>query len=259
MEEKYNRAGTKYTVDEGGEITAKVCSICDSLKSLNEFHKTSKGFGGRMPRCKVCSSEFRSSYYQRNKESEHLSKAMWRVTNRESESARTAKWLEKNPDYPRIYREENRAEVLERNNRWRRENPEKMRLYKQIRRTRKSSLPYKFSEDDMSEMASYFGDRCALSGEVVVWHLDHVIPLSWGCGGTVVGNILPLRPDLNSSKKDKNVFEWFEVNKVRFGLCEKKFEEAIDYIASKNNMSLSEYKSFYTALHDNFKLNEIAN
>lgn len=91
-------------------------------------------------------------------------------------------------------------------------------------------------------MISHFGG-CALTGDSN-YHLDHVIPLSSGCGGTTRGNVIPLRPDLNLSKSDSNLFVWFQSVQERFSLEERKFDQLVAYLAEANVMGISEYRDY---------------
>lgn len=95
-----------------------------------------------------------------------------------------------------------------------------------------------------------FDSKCALSGDSNI-HLDHVIPLKVGRGGTVYGNIIPLSYKLNSSKQDKNIFEWFKSTKNENNLSEEKFNDLIAYLAECNNMSVKEYKEYVCWCHNN--------
>lgn len=47
-----------------------------------------------------------------------------------------------------------------------------------------------------------FDGKCPLTGSDKI-HIDHFIPLSWGHGGTYIGNIIPLSDRFNLSKHAK--------------------------------------------------------
>jgi hypothetical protein len=113
-----------------------------------------------------------------------------------------------------------------------RNNPDKNKLRQHRRRARRKSLPNDFTNEQMSQTYEYFGG-CALTGAAEVdW--DHVVPLVSGFGGTTFGNMVPLRGDLNKSKNDANIFEWFERNKERFNLEQARFDRLIEWLASVN-------------------------
>lgn len=89
-----------------------------------------------------------------------------------------------------------------------------------------------------------------LTGESV-YHLDHVIPLTAGHGGTTYENIVPLRADLNISKHNACIFKWFADNRERFDLSQRKFDELIEYLADINEVTTKEYEEFVYWCHDN--------
>jgi hypothetical protein len=126
---------------------------------------------------------------------------------------------------------------------WQRNNPDKVTVIQQRRRARKKSLPDDFTEKQMEETLEYFGG-CALTGDAVDIHWDHAIPLASGYGGTTFGNMIPLRGDLNNSKNDANIFEWFSVNKERFNLSQDRFDELVRWLADVNEMSVEVYRKY---------------
>jgi hypothetical protein len=143
-----------------------------------------------------------------------------------------------------LNREHEIARVLEHQ----RSNPDKNKLRQHRRRARRKSLPNDFTNEQMSQTYEYFGG-CALTGASEVdW--DHVVPLVSGFGGTTFGNMVPLRGDLNKSKNDANIFEWFERNKERFNLEQARFDRLINWLASVNGMTTAEYRSFVDECFD---------
>lgn len=112
-------------------------------------------------------------------------------------------------------------------------------------------LPGNMESMDFNNVFKFFEGRCALSGASVNIHWDHVIPLSIGHGGTVIGNMVPLKGELNMSKHAYNIFEWFEANRQRFKLSQEKFDRLISYLAAQNNLTPEEYRGFYDWCFDN--------
>ena len=126
---------------------------------------------------------------------------------------------------------------------YRKNNPEKYLINFHKRRARLSLLPDDFSLKDMESTLMAFRNGCALTGSAD-FHWDHVIPIATGCGGTTFGNMIPLRSDLNISKNDRNIFDWFEGNYVRLGISREKFDHAIDWLANINDMTVPEYRDY---------------
>lgn len=266
LTEKRNRKGTVY-YEDNGEIISKVCAKCNEIKTLNEYPKKKEGLGGRESSCKEC----RAVYYVKNKESyveryeankEHLLELMRTryKENKESYKECSRKYYANNKErISERYREyctENREYLTELTRNWRRNNPEKDVLIAERRRARKKSLPEDFTEEQMTETLNFFGG-CALTGEIGSLHWDHAIPLATGMGGTTFGNMIPLRSDLNTSKNDRNIFEWFAVNKERFNLTQSKFDSLVEWLALVNGMTTDDYRTYVYACFENKRMEAI--
>jgi hypothetical protein len=133
---------------------------------------------------------------------------------------------------------------------WAVANKEQVSASAHRRRARLRNLPADFSEQDVLNLLSLFKEGCALTGDYRI-HLDHVIPLATGHGGTINGNMIPLRGDLNFSKNDRNIFEWFEAIRQRFELSQERFDNLIAWLASANAMSVEEYRDHVYWCHAN--------
>lgn len=261
--EKKNRKGTLFYENLNGVIEAKVCAKCNEVKFLGDYQKHKAGLGGRESTCKLC----RSGYYEDNKdqfvERYEVNKERIRKVQREYYNANKEQILEYSRQYydankehcaekSREWRDNNKGYFTEYARTWRRDNPEKCTLHKNRRRARKKSLPDNFTIEQMECTIDYF-DGCALTGATNDLHWDHVIPLATGHGGTTYGNMIPLRGDLNISKKDANIFEWFETNRQRFKLSEERFNRAINWVAEATGMSCEEYRKYVYECFENKK------
>jgi 5-methylcytosine-specific restriction endonuclease McrA len=129
-------------------------------------------------------------------------------------------------------------------------NKEKFKINTLNRLARKKLLINDFTFEECEDIINTFGG-CALTGSSDNLHLDHVIPLASGHGGTTYGNMIPLRGDLNISKNDRNIFEWFEGNRQRFELSQEKFDRLVEWLASANAMTVEEYRTYVYWCHDN--------
>lgn len=266
LTEKRNRKGTVY-FEEKGEIIAKTCAKCNEVKTLDNYTKHKAGLGGRESSCKSC----RAGYYTENRteflkryenNKEHYLELM-RVRYEENQESykeyRRKYYAENKADISERYREyckDKREYLTELSRNWRRNNPEKEMLITERRRARKKSLPDDFTEEQMLNTFGYFGG-CVLTGATTDIHWDHVIPLATGRVGTTFGNMIPLRSELNMSKSDTNIFEWFAVNKVRFNLSQSKFDRLIAWLSEVNGMSTEEYRAYVYRCFDDS--NEIGN
>lgn len=231
LKRKFNRAGTEYYENDKGEIIAKQCLECSSLKIIEEFNSYIGSLGGREARCRTCRA---------------ATKREWRKTKQGCSNYRSNE-----AERSRKYYRTNSKERMEYIRKWREDNPEKEALIALRRRARKRSLPHSITEEEWETTLKYFNGGCALTGETYEIHRDHVIPLSTGHGGTIVENLIPLRADLNITKNNRNIFEWFSNNKEHFELEQRKFDELVEYLADTNNMTPQEYEEYVQWCHDN--------
>jgi hypothetical protein len=242
--ENKNQMGTIYYKNSDGEIVAKFCSKCGELKTLNDFSNNKAKFSGKEPKCKTCASKLGKKYHSQNIEKVHERTKRYRIENRENE-------LERHRKYRKVNREKVNAYSLK----WSRLNVDKKRLITLKRRARKAALPDTITKEQTREILSYFGEGCALTGDSNI-HWDHVIPLATGNGGTILGNMIPLRSDLNHSKNDSNIFIWFENNRQRLNLEQDKFNSLIQWLAITNSMTIEQYRDYVYKCHGNTALDE---
>ncbi|WP_078548694.1 HNH endonuclease signature motif containing protein [Litchfieldia alkalitelluris] len=190
----------------------KTCSTCGESKQLKNFSKRKGEFVfGLEPQCNRC--------------------VEGRVRNN----------LINNESY------KDRCKVV--GKKWRDRNKDKLYVYGHIRRARESNLLNDLTTEQL-EITKLSFSGCALTGDKT-YHMDHVIPLAIGHGGTTYGNMIPLRSDLNISKHCNNIFEWFEANRQRFELSQERFDTLIDWLASANAMTVKEYREYVYWCHAN--------
>jgi len=75
------------------------------------------------------------------------------------------------------------------------------------RKHKLNSVPQSYLDD----LFERFDGMCAYCQERKATSIDHIIPVSKG-GNSVPGNLLPCCKHCNSSKRNRNVFEWLESN-----------------------------------------------
>ena len=73
---------------------------------------------------------------------------------------------------------------------------------------------------------------------------EHFIPVSWGHGGTYMGNVYLLQDSLNFSKSNQNPFEWIKRKEIKKEVDMKSWKKLINYLASRNNLSVDEFKEY---------------
>lgn len=257
-------------MSEVNGVIGKDCKDCHLWKPLDDYYGHKKAFDGRRTICKACDKErvrkyrqnneesykkYNRDYHEKNKDVRNQYNKRYREENKDFINFRTKRWRKANrqhiSEYARHYQEQNAEKVKEQKDRWMKLNKDVLVLYSQRRRARKKLLPDDLTPSEQDLLVEQFGG-CALTGDSKI-HYDHVIPLSTGHGGTTFKNIIPLRGDLNISKKDKNLFEWFEANRQRFNLSQERFDRLIDWLGKVNNMSVEEYQKYVFWCHRNPK------
>jgi hypothetical protein len=263
------------------DVEGKECTQCDVWKPLEEFSLKKNGLGKRGAECKSCKKVYR----EKNREATSLKSKEYYLKNKEKVLNNVKEYYSKNSDkvkeynrlrrlsldkeqvrlYRQTYRQNNLENEIDRSRRHYVNNTERYkengkRHYKENKdkyllsnHTRRAFLRYlegELTEEERDISLKTFNNGCALTG-YTEYHLDHVIPLSIGHGGTKFGNIVPLRADLNISKGDRNIFEWFKANRQRFDLSVEKFDTLIAWLAEVNGVSVEEYQDYVYWCHAN--------
>lgn len=260
---------TVYYESRADEIVAKVCRKCGEVSPLVSYSRDKAGLGGRRPHCKICekkigqikydeNKEYKLKqaqvYYKKNKELKLKYNKIYYRDNKEKCLENVRIWGEANKqrvsDNNRAWREKNKERKLMTGRTWRENNRDKKQIAEQRRRARKAMLLDTLTSKEYEESVKRLGG-CALTGETNNLTLDHAIPIAVGHGGTTKENCYPLRGDLNSSKCDRNIFEWFEANRQRFELSQERFDKLIEWLASANAMTVEEYRAYVYECHAN--------
>lgn len=241
-------------VVDGVVVVGKECTRCDEWKPLSEFHVRRDGLGKVRADCKVCTNLRNHNYYEENKEKKKGYNKKYYEENKEQIKEDTKKYREANKEwakeYNQRYYEENGEQIRGNNRKYYEENKDIFRVKNQRRRAREMALPGVWALKQKKEMLVYFDGKCALTGESDITQ-EHAIPLSIGHGGTIHGNMWPLCSRLNSSKHNKNIFEWFEANRQRFELSPERFDRLIEWLAAANEMTVEEYRDYVYWCHAN--------
>jgi len=183
---------------EGKEFTIKLsiykrCSKCKKVKLRNSENfgadKISKdGYRGQ---CKECNAKIFKEYRLKNLEKIALNKKKWRENNNKHVNA-----------YARAYRKNN---------------AEQFNGYRTARRTRVKQLKSTLDHNKWLRIKKEFDYKCAYCGITETEHMtitgyglarEHFIPLDKG-GEFSHDNIIPSCKKCNSSKFNKDFFEWY--------------------------------------------------
>lgn len=249
-------------------ILGKECGNCNEWRSLNYYYKHVKGLGGVKSVCINCEKiyavnnkkrikKYKKEYTDKHKEEQKNRRRKSYLNNKEKQKEYNRQWKENNKEKQKEYRrnsyENNKTNIVEYIKKWRKENHEKFKIQKQRRKTLIKELRSDWTLEEKEKTWSFFNNVCALTGETNNIHPDHAIPVSIGHGGTFYGNMYPLCAKLNISKNNNNIFTWFNENKDRFHLSQKRFDILIEYLASLNEMTINEYKNYVFWCHNNPK------
>lgn len=101
-------------------------------------------------------------------------------------------------------------------------------------------LPSDLPLNKLTNVYDRYGDICMLTYEVEDISIDHFIPIIWGHGGNIWGNLYPLCKRLNLSKKDANPFEWVLMPQIARTIYWYLWEDLINLIAKENELSVEE-------------------
>lgn len=134
---------------------------------------------------------------------------------------------------------------------------EKARQASAKRNRKIAAMVNDFTDEQREQVRYKFGNKCALTGKEVPLEFDHVIPVDWERGGTTVGNMLPIWQRINSSKSNRNIFEWYEQNGDRFEVKPELFRRAIEYLADLNGMTYEQYRDYVYECEREFKQTEV--
>lgn len=212
----------KYKTEEGFRICLK-CDIKYELNSDN-FYASNLNKDGFRTTCKVCDNQTNKLYKENNK---NKTKEQWRL------------WYEENKEYKneydRNYRVENSVRISDYNKKYQKKYRQSKRgkavrsKHYHIRQAKIKNLEYSFTEEDWLNCKQYFSFECAYCGDKPeILTQDHFIALNNG-GGYAKHNIIPCCFSCNSSKQDKNFYEWYEgkefYNKDRIDKIHRYFHE----------------------------------
>lgn len=216
----------KYKSRKVNEMETKICSKCGKeLPATTEyFHKNKFGKYGLQSVCKKCkyevnkekSAEYFKKYYDENKQELLNYQKKFREENenqvKETQKQYYKKNKEKVKEKSKKYKSQNHESVLKYqksyNKKYNRENKEMCNIQTQRRITRKKSLPSTLTFEQWENTKNYFGNKCAYCGKELHLTQEHFIPVSKG-GGYTADNIIPSCQSCNSSKYNKDFFEWY--------------------------------------------------
>ena len=161
----------------------RVCTKCKRILIAHEinFRRNSKKNNKFRASCIKCEKE----YYENNKDNIKI--------------------------YQKQYREDNKKHISESKKIWNKNNPDKLFNSHCKRRIKEESQGNGFTKEQWFEMMNFFNWECAYSGIQLTKEnrsIDHVVPLD-NDGENEIWNCVPMYTNYNSSKKVKDILEWY--------------------------------------------------
>ncbi|PFZ04030.1 hypothetical protein COL75_11265 [Bacillus wiedmannii] len=221
------------TLSDGTQRKFKRCSgECGELLTYESFPKRRKKNDGRENECGKCRSERCRM---------NLAKVLKQADENEKRTCSMCNEEKKISEYGTCgsgYRKEckkcqNKRTVLRRHD----------------RKSRELGLHTKLDGEGIEEFKNIvMNAACILTGSFENVSSDHIIPTSL-TGGSHIGNLLPIRRELNSSKGSLPFFLWIRTKSFRdiskkYGVLPERVQFYIDFAAELNFMTSDQYERY---------------
>lgn len=155
-------------------------------------------------KCILCERKDAIQWAQEHPEQRKKMFKEWAKQNPQNQRDRASKYAHNHPD-----------KVRKQQSKWRQGHPSATKGYAQRYNAKKRGLPHTFTEQDWDRCLIYWNYCCAYCGKqrglfkYQTIDADHWIPMnSENCPGTVPLNIIPACHSCNTSKSDRDPFEW---------------------------------------------------
>jgi 5-methylcytosine-specific restriction endonuclease McrA len=193
----------------------KICTVCKEEKLITEFsvHRGIKC--GYASRCKKCTSVYKKTYDEQNKESKSNYNKIWYLQNKENIAERVKLWREENKEkryaYNKLWYEQNRERKNALDKIWSSLNPEKKAVHGRNRRSRKRLATGTHTDEDIHNLFRLQKKKCAVCNKSISkgYDVDHIVALSNG-GSNDKYNLQLLCTYCNRSKHAKDPIEFMQ-------------------------------------------------
>ena len=229
----------------------KTCSKCkEQYPATTEyFNKEPRIKSGLRSTCRECSKKYHKQH-DKNRyftEQQKINRAIYIhdriVNNHDMFKERWKAYREINRDKIALTKQEyyinNKEHIKQIGLQYRASNEDyrhKNSMRKQLRRDLTKGSAYTLKQ--WTECKNYFNNRCAYCGREEPLHKDHVMPFIRG-GEFSINNIVPSCQRCNSSKHDKNVFEWYVLQKYYSKKRESIIAKYLEYDKTKKVQQLA--------------------
>lgn len=221
-------------------MKTKICTKCgEEFPATREhFYKNKNGKFGLYAKCKDCHNKVSKNYRDRNKEKYKK----YREEHKEEMAKYNKKYWAENKERLKKekveYRKNNRHEIRKKNREYKRKNKDLVNRLNNKRRAKKRKLPSNLTKKQWLEIKSKFDNRCAYCGENKELQQEHFIPLAKG-GEFTHNNIIPACKSCNSSKQDKDFFDWYPKQDFYSKKREAKILDFLNYEGQSQQLKLT--------------------
>ena len=223
----------------------KTCNRCfeESPSTTEYFSRAIRAKKGLSVKCKKCEKTLR----QGKSEEQKKYAREWFRRNKEKEKERKKRWLENNQEWHKEYSEKNKEHIAKvrkeyikkhpevkakANRNYRVKNKDKHRIWRAERKSRLKNLESRYSEKDWKNVKKEFGYKCCYCGQRKALTQDHFIALSKG-GEYTINNIIPSCQSCNTSKNNRDFFNWYPTKEYYSKKREQKILKYLNYKSNK--------------------------
>ena len=197
----------------------KRCSKCGEIKHISKFYKMKNNKYGVRPDCKECHNKYKKKYNNDNKDKIKKCQKEYNKTHKKERKVYNQKYYKEHKDTINKncikYQNNNKEKIRISRKKYREDNPEKFFNYGTERRSKEEIQGDGITKEQWIEMMNFFGWTCAYSDEYIggdnnknIRTIDHIIALDNG-GEHEIWNCIPMVRKYNSSKKNKDMLEWY--------------------------------------------------
>lgn len=200
----------------------KVCFKCGRELPVEQFGKDNRSKDGLYSWCKECKSkydkQYNEQYYQTNKQYYQQYNQQYNNNHKQQRQQYNKQYNNNHKQeiaqYNKYYYENNKQKEQQRHKQYHQTPQGQVVRFNGYvkRRKREEEQGAGITKEQWLEMMNYFDWKCAYSGILVNTKnnrsIDHIVPLVKG-GEHEVWNLVPMDRSLNTSKKDKDMMEWY--------------------------------------------------
>lgn len=199
-------------------IECKECSVCKNILPLEHFTKNKGTTDGLRARCRECDNKDQAIYKSTHRDELHAYSKIYREENRATVDKKRREYMHKfRTENPEIAKERQHTNYTKHkdarlsyvcNYMKTEKGKEVKRIQTNKRRARIKKLLQKFNISDWEKCKMAFDNRCAYCGKELVLEQEHFIPTVMG-GEYTSNNIIPACRSCNSSKNNRDFFDWY--------------------------------------------------